>query len=311
MSRKRILCTTAELSINEVFPRFVAAQTARGVSDKTISTYRSHLRCISRHMDLSTPFSELTQADMDNLIVSMRKSGLAHNSISSYARVLRTMLKWCRSQGYTDLYLPPMKDRETVKETYSDEELALLLKKPAKDCDFCEYRNWVIINFLLNCGCRAATIRNIQNRDIDLSAKQVTYRHTKTGKVQIIPLCTVMVNILRDYMATRGGGTAEYLFCNEFGEKLSENALREAVHRYNKRRGVEKTSLHAFRHTFARKYLVDCGGDAFMLQRLLGHSTLQMTKHYCTIYDTDIAKNFDRFSPLAQLLATKEKIKRK
>ena len=207
--------------------------------------------------------------------------------------------------------LPPIKDKETVKETYTDSELSLLLKKPAKDCDFCEYRNWVIINFLLNCGCRASTVRNIQSRDIDLSAKQVTYRHTKTGKVQIIPLCSLMVNILRDYITVRKGESTDYLFCNEFGEKLSGNALREAIHRYNKRRGVEKTSLHAFRHTFARKYLIDCGGDAFTLQKLLGHSTLQMTKHYCTIYDADIAKNFDRFSPLAQLSATKEKIKRK
>ena len=42
---------------------------------------------------------------------------------------------------------------------------------------------------------------------------------------------------------------------------------------------------------------VDCGGDAFMLQKLLGHSTLAMTKHYCAIYDADISKNYDRFSP--------------
>jgi hypothetical protein len=36
-----------------------------------------------------------------------------------------------------------------------------------------------------------------------------------------------------------------------------------------------------------------------------------MTKHYCAIYDADIAKNFDRFSPLAQMAQPKEKIKRR
>ena len=65
-----------------------------------------------------------------------------------------------------------------------------------------------------------------------------------------------------------------------------------------------------FRHTFARKYLVDCGGDAFMLQKLLGHSTLVMTKRYCAIFDADIAKNYDRVSPLAQMYHPKEKIKK-
>jgi len=48
-----------------------------------------------------------------------------------------------------------------------------------------------------------------------------------------------------------------------------------------------------------------------MLQRLLGHSTLKMTKHYCAIYDADIAKDYDRFSPLAQLNQPKEKIHRR
>jgi len=45
-----------------------------------------------------------------------------------------------------------------------------------------------------------------------------------------------------------------------------------------------------------------------MLQKLLGHSTLKMTRHYCAIYDADIAQDFDRFSPLAQMNKTKEKL---
>ena len=95
-----------------------------------------------------------------------------------------------------------------------------------------------------------------------------------------------------------------------FVAMLSENALRLAIAHYNRSRGVGKTSIHLFRHTFARKYLVDCGGDAFMLQKLLGHSTLAMTKHYCAIYDADISKNYDRFSPLAQLQQTKSKLRK-
>jgi integrase/recombinase XerD len=119
-----------------------------------------------------------------------------------------------------------------------------------------------------------------------------------------------MASILREYMPIRGGKPEDYLFCDQYGGMLSMNCLRLAVARHNNSRGVEKTSTHLYRHTFARKYLVDCGGDAFMLQRLLGHSTLKMTKHYCAIFDADIAKNFDRFSPLAQMNQPKEKIKK-
>ena len=140
--------------------------------------------------------------------------------------------------------------------------------------------------------------------------RQVVFRHTKSGRIQVSPLCSQMVSILADYMTIRKGNPEDYLFCNQYGEMLSENALRLAVAHYNKSRGIQKTSLHLFRHTFARKYLVDCGGNAFTLQRLLGHSTLTMSKRYCNIYDTDIARDYDTFSPLAKMSQTREKIRR-
>ena len=109
--------------------------------------------------------------------MSMRKDGLAHNSISSYCRVLRTFLNWCKRNGMTVPELPNIKDKETIKESYTGEELMALLKRPRKNCSFCDYRNWVIVSFLTNCGCRSSTIRNIQNRDVDLDARQVILRH--------------------------------------------------------------------------------------------------------------------------------------
>jgi integrase/recombinase XerD len=207
--------------------------------------------------------------------------------------------------------MPKYKEEETLKETYTDEELEQLLKRPADTCRFSVYRTWVIINFLLNAGCRAATVRNIMVSDVDLLQQQVFFRHTKNRKVQVIPLCSQMTKILREYMSIRGGEDDSYLFCDEFGEQLTENALRLAVARYNKSRGVTKTSIHLFRHTFARKYLIDCGGDAFTLQKLMGHSTLKMTKHYCAIFDADIAKNYDNFSPLAQIKQHGERVRLK
>ena len=194
-----------------------------------------------------------------------------------------------------------------MKGEYTDEELLLLIRKPRKDCDFCEYRNWVIVNLLLNNGSRAASIRNIQNRDVDLKRKQIVLRHNKNKKIQVLPLCTQMVSILSDYMRIRKGTSEEYLFCNQFGDKLSESALRQAIAKYNERRGIYKTSTHLYRHTFSRKYLVDCGGNAFTLQKLLGHSTLAMTKRYCRLYDKDLAENFDSFSPLSQIKAEEKK----
>ena len=119
-----------------------------------------------------------------------------------------------------------------------------------------------------------------------------------------------MVRVLREYMGVRGGGPEDFLFCNQYGEFLSSHSVSEAIRRYNQKRGIRCSSVHAFRHTYARKFLLDCGGDAFTLQKLLGHSTLKTTKHYCAIFDSDIADNYDKLSPLANMKQPKEKLKR-
>lgn len=297
-------------TITEAFENFLISRKSKGLADKTLQSYRHHFIAVARHLDIEKDIDDLQKTDLDAMIASMRDADLSANSINSYTRTLKSFFSWCNEEGITRINIQLYKAEETIKETYTDQELEKLLKKPdIRKCSFAEYRDWVIINFLLNSGSRAATVRAIQIRDLDLESGLLYYRHTKNRKTQVIPLCSPMIAILREYLRFRRGVDTDSLFCTETGQPLKENALRLSIARYNKRRGVQKTSLHLFRHTFARKYLIDCGGDAFTLQKLLGHSTLKMTKHYCAIFDADITKNFDNFSPLAQMKANSEKIR--
>ena len=100
--------------------------------------------------------------------------------------------------------MPKYKPEETVKETYTGENLLRLLERPSPSCRFSVYRTWAINNFLLNSGCRAATVRSIKNCDVDLEQHQVLPRHHKNKKVQVIPLCRQMVTILWEYQQIRG-----------------------------------------------------------------------------------------------------------
>ena len=165
-------------------------------ADVAVSSKRNlPVNMLQQHTEMT--FGAVQQADLDRMIVSMRQNGLAQNSISSYLRVFRTFLHWCAKEGYTTLDIPNYKQGETVKETYTDEELLRLLKKTTPDCNFCEYRNWVIINFLLNSGCRASTVRNILIGDVFLPDSQIIFRHTKTHKVQVVPLAQMNANAER------------------------------------------------------------------------------------------------------------------
>lgn len=268
------------LTLDDAFENFLLVKNSQGLTEATLTNYKSALHCLSKYMDTSIPISDLQKSDLQKVFTKMRSINLSTNTIASYVRILKVFLSWAKDEGYCSITLPSYRTEETVKETYTDKELTALLKKPnMKTCRFPKYRTWVIINFLVNSGARASTIRSILIDDVDLERGTVIYRHNKNRKVQTIPLCSQMITILKEYLHYRKGASSDYLFCTESGEMMTEHALRNAVVRYNTSRGVSKTSIHLFRHTFAKKYLIDCGGDAFTLQRILGHSTLDMTKH--------------------------------
>ena len=80
-------------TVREIFERFLTASLAKGVSERTVKTYRAHFGSVSHHLDMDTSFCRPDNDAINNMIVSMRQSGLAHNSISSYTRVMRTFFK--------------------------------------------------------------------------------------------------------------------------------------------------------------------------------------------------------------------------
>jgi len=53
-------------------------------------------------------------------------------------------------------------------------------------------------------------------------------------------------------------------------------------------------------HTFATRFLIN-GGDVFTLQQILGHSTLEMVRHYVNLAANHVAIQHHRFSPLDRL----------
>lgn len=76
------------VTFRDAFREFVVDATARGLSPKTIRNYELHFHSVSRHMDVDVPLGKLNRNMINEMVVAMRESGLAHNSVSSYTRVV-------------------------------------------------------------------------------------------------------------------------------------------------------------------------------------------------------------------------------
>lgn len=90
------------------------------------------------------------------------------------------------------------------------------------------------------------------------------------------------------------------VFINRGNHPFNSNSLRHLIVRLAEKAGVKGAHPHKFRHTFAITYLRS-GGDVFTLQALLGHSSLDMVRHYAQIAEMDIERVHRKASPVDNL----------
>ena len=154
-------------------------------------------------------------------------------------------------------------------------------------------------NFLLSTGMRQHSLVNIKIKDLDFDNNVVYVNVTKNRKPLIIPLNADIKKILQEYLKHRKGDADEYLFCNVFGKQLVRSTAYRSFYDYNKARGVEKTGMHRYRHTFAKKWIL-MGGNVVTLQKILGHSSLEITQNYLNLLVSDIRKDVEEFNILRE-----------
>lgn len=227
---------------------------------------------------------------------------VTETTIYTYTRDLKTLMYFFMQQDYIPTFkikLPKV-DAQVV-ETYTDGELVKLLRKPNKrTCGFAEYKNWVLVNFLLSTGIRLNSFMDIKIKDVDFYSEVVHVNTTKSRKALIIPLNPTIIKILKEYLQIRQHESdEEYLFCNIFGKQLNKNTISEALRTYNRNRGIVKTGIHRYRHTFAKKW-IQAGGSVVTLQKILGRSNLNITERYINLLVEDLKKDIDKFNILDQ-----------
>lgn len=305
--KKISMRSSPDLTLDEAFEQFIKMCKLKNLSPKTTETYETHYYIFKKLIDGQTLVSEINSSIIDDYIIHL-KGNIRDVTINTYLRSLRVFFYYCMKLNYMDEFtIHMLRVTKKIKETYTDAELKILLKKPdIKTCDFTEYKTWVYSNYLLGTGNRISSALNLKIEDIDFDNNLININRTKNRKAQIIPMSKTLSFILQEYLQYRNGEPDDYVFCTSYGNNANIHTYQGLLQRYNRKRGVMKTSAHLYRHTFAKNWILN-GGDIFRLQKILGHSDLTVVKEYVNMFSNDLSIDFDKFNPLDNLGINQQK----
>ena len=156
---------------------------------------------------------------------------------------------------------------------------------------------------MLDTGLRMGKLINLKMDDVHMNEGLLKVLG-KGKKERIVPMGSNAQKALQRYLFRYRpqpfSRSTDNVFLSVVGKPLTENSLKLIFSRLAKKSDVTRLHAHLCRHTFATRFLIN-GGDVFTLQQILGHSTLEMVRHYVSLAANHVAIQHHRFSPLDRL----------
>jgi integrase/recombinase XerD len=276
----------------------------KGLSPDTVKFYQKELKGLFRALfEIDVPLSEMkvikTQ-DVENWIEFMLEHNRAVSSINARMRTGKTFFNFCLKKGYVDKNpfagVLQLKKRHTVGATFTKRQLEKLLDAP-DITQFVGLRDLAIMLTFAHVGLRLKELYSLNVQDISFEGKgEVIIQQAKNRYARRIPMTKRLRTVLKAYVEERGVLETNALFISVENDPISPRTVQERVKHYGVVSKVDKdvpVSPHAFRRTFCR-LKVEAGVNLFVLQRLTGHSDLEMLQRYVQIYGKDLEQAIEK-----------------
>jgi len=310
-------------SFREFIDYYEICNRAEDKSAKTVAWYSANLKSFHNYLKIRHLPDTIDKIDIKTLrqyvlyllkknkyhghpITPEKQEPLSASSVHGHVRTLRAFFSWLVAEGLIETNpakdLKPPKVYQKVVSTLSDEEIRAILNVlvPVNSSNA---RNQTIFMLLLDTGLRMGELINLKMDDVHMNEGLLKVIG-KGRKERIVPMGSNAQRALQRYlfryrMKPLLSGI-DNVFLSVLGKPLTENGMKLIFSRLAKRSGVPRLHAHLCRHTFATRFLIN-GGDVFTLQQILGHSTLEMVRHYVNLAANHVAIQHHRFSPLDRL----------
>ncbi|MFD2638442.1 tyrosine-type recombinase/integrase [Piscibacillus salipiscarius] len=297
-----------DFSMSEMFEQFMFIKKTEGLAKRTIEEYYVNFNYLLDYTEGDLTSNQMTTELFCSWIDFMQEEmNLAPATINIRVRTTRAFVKYAyEEKGWINQPIhkrfKPIKSPIDVVESLTDEEVKRLIGA-CDDGSYVGYRTQVICYTLLDSLIRVSELVNLRKEDVNLNEGTVYVKAdtTKTRTGRFVPISTKTIKVLRAYLLETEEFDNEYFFLSYEGKPLTKNTIRTDLSVYGKVAKINnRVSPHVFRHTGALFYIRN-GGDPFSLQKILGHSHMNMVRRYIQMTDRDIQYKHNQYSPIANL----------
>lgn len=295
------------------FTAFQAYNLARNLSPRTLVTYRDGLQRFYRWFaQAHGEEAEITARRIREFVAHRLASGKSHLTARAELTALRALFTFlvldeviARDENPMRLVPNPKGPMRDIVPLTGQQVQRLLdcfdLDKPA------QRRDQVICLLILDTGLRVGEVVRLTMGDIDFDRSSIAV-DGKGRKHRTAYVGRKMEEVLHDYMENCRPGIAnghDTLFPptrRSTSATMQPHYLSEIIRKKMDEAGIPRmnSSGHRLRHTFAANF-VRAGGNVFALQRLLGHSKLDMTRRYVMLAEEDLAEAHRKASPVDRM----------
>lgn len=301
------------LTLSQAIQGFNLTQQARGLSPHTIQDYNNTLIKFQTHLEKDYLMEEITARHVE-LFLAGYQAKVKKKTLLNYHTGLAALWTWAMKERIAAEHVPhlvtPPRPEEVDIVPYNEQDIRAMLNslhrskrygRPGKKVSdhavpFPE-RNRALILLLLDTGIRAEELCTIRMQHVDKRNQRI-YIFGKGAKERHVSFSSRTHQALWRYLTTRPDiQNNDALFVTESGREFKRTRLLKLLKNIGRRAGVNDVTVHRFRHTFAIQYLRN-HGDPYTLQKLLGHSTLDMVKRYLAIAQADVEAAHRLASPV-------------
>jgi integrase/recombinase XerD len=220
------------------------------------------------------------------------KNNCSKVTIDNVRRILSSFFAWLEDEDYIVKSpvrrIHKVKATQTVKETYTDEELEEMR-------DACtEIRDLAMIDFLSSTGVRVGELVNLDKVDVNMQERSCVVLG-KGGKEREVYFDARTKIHLQNYLNTRTDeNSALFVSLLKPYERLKISGVEIRLRELGRKTNIKKVHPHKFRRTMATK-AIDKGMPIEQVQVLLGHRKIDTTLQYAMVNQNNVRNSHKRF----------------